>query len=200
MLPLTIQQQDLRGLSHTNAEVLTYLLHQRNRNYVVMATAGGNRLGEERFLYLLKQNNIRVLIDAGAQILEMSNYALVKAWLEIDTRAPAALYFDTVGKPWIVSRRSMAVTPLLASQYADDLHECLIYLDEVCCCDHNRWMFSRLFDLLTWQFQAHTRGTDLKLPPMACGALTLGPGQTKDHTVQGTYSFCGIASGDMLTL
>ncbi|KAI8168212.1 hypothetical protein K4K49_009945 [Colletotrichum sp. SAR 10_70] len=31
MLPLTIKQEDLPGLSHTNAEVLTYLLHKRSR-------------------------------------------------------------------------------------------------------------------------------------------------------------------------
>lgn len=131
MLPLTIRQQDLAGLSHTNAEVLTYLLHQRNRGYMVMASREGTRLGEERFLHLLKTHNIKVLIDAGAQILEMDNLALAKKWLEVDPSAPAALYFDASGKPWILARRSMARTPLLASQYADDLHECLIYLDEV---------------------------------------------------------------------
>src|SRR5439155_11583641 len=34
MLPLAIRQQDLPGLSHTNAEVLTYLLQDRSRKYV----------------------------------------------------------------------------------------------------------------------------------------------------------------------
>jgi hypothetical protein len=33
--------------------------------------------------------------------------------------------------------------------------------------------------------EAHTRGTDLKLPVNARGAVTLGLGQTKDQTVQG---------------
>jgi hypothetical protein len=50
----------------------------------------------------------------------------------------------------------------LASPYADDLSKCLVYLDE-----------------------AHTRGTDLKFPLNARGALTVGQGQSKDHTVQG---------------
>ncbi|KAB5582293.1 hypothetical protein GE09DRAFT_1197755 [Coniochaeta sp. 2T2.1] len=166
MLPLTIQQQDLPGLSHTNAEVLTYLLHQRNRTYAAMTTRDGSRLREEQFLQLLKSQNIQVLIDAGAQILEMSNFDLAKKWLEIDDRpegaqSQAALFFDALGKPWILPRSSMTLTPLLASQFADNLDQCLIYLDE-----------------------AHTRGTDLKLPPYAHGALTLGLGQTKDHTVQ----------------
>jgi hypothetical protein len=120
MLPLTISQQDLAGLSHTNAEVLTYLLHQRNRGYRIMASRDGARMGEEAFLKLLCANRIKVLIDAGAQILEMDNLTLVKKWLEVDHMAPAALYFD-----------GMVKTPLLASQFADDLEGCLIYLDEV---------------------------------------------------------------------
>src|SRR5277367_4537443 len=49
--------------------------------------------------------------------------------------------------------------------FADNLGDCLVYLDE-----------------------AHTRGTDLKMPTHARGALTLSLGQTKDHTVQGLYS------------
>lgn len=52
--------------------------------------------------------------------------------------------------------------PLLTTPFADDLADCLVYLDE-----------------------AHTRGTDLKLPASAKVALTLGLNQTKDHTVQG---------------
>ena len=37
LLPLNIAQKDLAGLSHTNAEVLTYLLEPRNRSYVLAA-------------------------------------------------------------------------------------------------------------------------------------------------------------------
>ena len=36
-----------------------------------------------------------------------------------------------------------------------------------------------------FQDEAHTRGVDLKMPPQAVAALTLGVMQTKDHTVQG---------------
>lgn len=52
-------------------------------------------------------------------------------------------------KPIVLYRQGRQV-PLLASPFADDLGECLVYLDE-----------------------AHTRGTDLKMPAMASGALTL---------------------------
>ena len=162
MLPLTISQQDLPGLAHTNAEVLTYLLQPRNREYVLAADNHGRHLPEIYLLHSIKNRGIRVLIDAGAQILEMDNKTLANAWLGIDYEASAAIYFDQENKPWVLYRQGHSL-PLLASPFADDLSECLVYLDE-----------------------AHTRGTDLKMPANAIGALTLGLGQTKDHTVQGT--------------
>lgn len=170
MLPLTIKQHDLPTLTHTNAEVLAYLLEKRNLGYVVAADANGHHISEVSFLRMLYQRQIRVLIDAGAQILEMDNLTLCKAWLEVDNEAPAAVYFDDTNKPLVVYKNGHRL-PLLASPYADDLADCLVYLDE-----------------------AHTRGTDLKISPYAIGALTLGLGQTKDHTVQGMCqcSYYGI--------
>lgn len=56
----------------------------------------------------------------------------------------------------------MEAVPLLATPFAENLDECLVYIDE-----------------------AHTCGIDLKLPQNARGALTLALSQTKDHTVQG---------------
>ncbi|KAF3221100.1 hypothetical protein TWF106_006425 [Orbilia oligospora] len=160
MLPLTITQQDLPALSHTNAEVLTYLLQKRNRSYFQAADRRGHRWSEEDLLNNLKEKKIRILIDAGAQILELDNLQLVTAWMAIDHKAPAAIYFDEFNKPFVLHRNAKRV-PLLATPYAEDSADCLIYLDE-----------------------SHTRGTDLKMPPYAQGALTLGLGQTKDHTVQ----------------
>jgi hypothetical protein len=113
------------------------------------------------FLKMLRDNGIRILIDAGAQILEMDNLSLVKAWLQEDYKAPAAVYFDDENKPWVYYRNGHRI-PLLASPYVDDLDDCLVYLDE-----------------------SHTRGTDLKMPVNARGALTLGIGQEKDKLVQG---------------
>ena len=165
MLPLTIKQGDLPGLSHTNAEVLTYLLQPRNRTYEVAADACGRHLSETELLRNLGRMNIRILIDVGAQILEMDNLSLVKAWLKAFSDAPAAVYFNDENKPYLLYRRGHQV-PLLASPFADNLDGCLVYLD-----------------------QAHTRGTDLKMPAETRGALTLGLGQTKDQTVQGLCIF-----------
>ena len=161
MLPLTIKQEDLPGLSHTNAEVLTYLLQRRSRQYVLAADFRGRHLSEFDLLKKISSMNIRILIDVGAQILEMDNLSLVRAWLSVDFERPASVYFNAENKPFVYYRHGHQM-PLLASPYADNLSDCLVYLDE-----------------------AHTRGTDLKMPADACGALTLGLGQTKDHTVQG---------------
>lgn len=159
MLPLTIRQEDLPGLSHTNAEVLTYLLQPRNRGYVLAADSNGQHLSELGLLEKFCSMEIRILIDTGAHILEMDNKSLVKAWLDKDHEALAAVYFD-MDKAWVLHRNGKRV-PLLASPFADNLEKCLVYLDE-----------------------AHTRGTDLIMPVFVRGALTLGLGQTKDHTVQ----------------
>lgn len=163
LLPLTINQRDLPRLAHTNAEVLTYLLQPRNRQYELAADDYGRHISETDLLEKITGMGIRVLIDAGAQILEMDNSSLAKAWLGIFHKAPAVVYFRDDNKPWVKYRNGHEI-PLLASPFVDDLGECLVYLDE-----------------------AHTRGTDLKIPSRACGALTLGLGQTKDNTVQGSY-------------
>jgi hypothetical protein len=89
MLPLTIKQRDLSGLAHTNAEVLTYLLQERSRRYVLAADYYGRRYSEKELLHRITDMGIRILIDAGAQILEMDNLTLAKVWLEIAHQAPA---------------------------------------------------------------------------------------------------------------
>lgn len=164
MLLLTIKQDDLPSLLQTNAEVLTYLLQDRNRQFNLAAWQG-KRLTEEGLLRRIAALRIRILIDAGAYILEMDNQSLVKAWLDIDTQAKGAVYFGADNRAWVQYRGGKEKVPLLATPFAENLDECLVYLDE-----------------------AHTRGVDLKLPKNACGALTLALGQTKDHTVQGRLS------------
>ncbi|RDA86513.1 hypothetical protein CP532_2003 [Ophiocordyceps camponoti-leonardi (nom. inval.)] len=172
LLPLSIKQDDLPSLSHTSAEVLTYLLQRRNRMCMVATARNGLRLSEENLLERLKEMGIRLLIDAGAYILEMDNYCLIRKWLDVDTTAQAGVYIDSQeNRAWILYRGSKDPIPLLATPFAENLAECLVYLDE-----------------------AHTRGTDLKLPPQARGALTLALGQTKDHTVQAAMRLRQLAT------
>jgi Protein of unknown function (DUF3638)/Protein of unknown function (DUF3645) len=164
MLPLNIRQDDLPSLRQTNAEVLTYLLQGQSHRHYNLAARGGKRWTEEELLRKMNEMEIRTLIDAGAYILEMDNQTLVKTWLNIDTPAKAAVYFGADNRAWVLYRGGKAAVPLLATPFAENLSECLVYIDE-----------------------AHTRGIDLKLPKEACGALTLALGQTKDHTVQGKF-------------
>lgn len=143
--------------------MLTYLLQTRNRRYIQTTHANGKRYSELDLLRRLESERIRILIDAGAFVLEMDNKALVKEWLEQDSRAQAAVYLGTDNKLWVMYKTGKTVQ-LIATPFVDNMENCLVYLDE-----------------------AHTRGTDLKLPPSIVGALTLGLNQTKDHTVQGKY-------------
>ncbi|KIW30928.1 uncharacterized protein PV07_02619 [Cladophialophora immunda] len=182
LLPLTIKQDDMEGLAHTNAEVLTYLLQSRNRAYSLAGlreVSGGKifyrRLSEFDLLYKLYHMGIRILLDAGALILEMTNATLARMWLEIDVGAEAAVSFDKDNKAWVVTRAGRR-TPLLASSYAEDLSACLVYLDE-----------------------SHTRGTDMKFPTRARGAVTLSLGQTKDHTVQAVIRLRQLATTQSIT-
>ncbi|KAF2797566.1 hypothetical protein K505DRAFT_358267 [Melanomma pulvis-pyrius CBS 109.77] len=175
MLPLTIRQDDLPSLHQTNAEVLAYLLQDRNREYH-LAARGGRRLSERDFLEQLKKKDIRVLIDAGAYILEMGNEALVTAWLEIHHGPQAAVFFGADNRAWVQYRGTKNSVPLLATAFVDNLDNCLVYIDE-----------------------AHTRGIDLKLPQGARGALTLALGQTKDHTVQAAMRLRQLATTQSLS-
>lgn len=127
LLPLNVLQNDLPGLSHTNAEVLTYLLQPRNRHYFPACDPSGRRLSEKAFLQMLTDRGIRMLLDAGAQILELDNIALAKAWLLIDTKAEAAVFFGEDERARVVYRDGKA-QPLAASPYLDNLGACVVYL------------------------------------------------------------------------
>ena len=161
LLPLNVVQNDLPGLMHTNADVLTYLLQPRNRKYIPAIRYDGKKFSEKGFLHELRKNQIRVLLDAGAQILEMDNMSLAKAWLKVETEAEAAVFFGEDDRARVIYKDGRS-QPLAGSPYLDNLAACVVYLDE-----------------------AHTRGVDLKMPANVTAALTLGMQQTKDHTVQG---------------
>jgi len=139
-LPMTIKQHDLPQLAHTNAEVLLYLLEKRNRGYIRMVDICNRRLTEEGLLRKLlypgsraePQPRIRILIDAGAQILEHDNRSLAKAWLKEDHEAAAAVYFGDDHRAMVIYGKGTNI-PLLASPFAENLENCLVYIDESHC-------------------------------------------------------------------
>ena len=130
-----------------------------------MAREGGERRNTCEFLELLasQRPEIRVLLDVGAQMLELRNHELAQAWLNISSGASAAVYFNE-GDELTVLTRDGNTQLLVSSPFV--LDQCVVYLDD-----------------------AHTRGTDLKLPSGFRAAVTLGPKVTKDRLAQGVYIF-----------
>jgi hypothetical protein len=165
LLPLSISQRDFPEQYCTNAKVLNYLLQPENSHYACIGDDQGNRLSVDQFLDILVEQNppIRVLLDVGAQMLEMRNDTLAKAWLSRERTALAAVFFDVNDELQVLSRDG-TLEAFISSPFNKNLGECIVYLD-----DH------------------HTRGTDLKLPSGSRAAVTLGPKLTKDRLLQGQF-------------
>lgn len=101
-------------------------------------------------------------------MLEMKNQVLIFKWLSLlsPTRHVAAgVFFDDSDNLSVITRDEK-VEPFHSSPFRQRLSECIIYLDD-----------------------AHTRGTDLKLPPDFRALVTLGPKVMKDKLAQGTLIF-----------
>src|ERR1700683_1459603 len=74
LLPLSIQQVDLVDQGGTNALVLMHLLHPANGHYMCASNANHEPLPGREFVKLIsKQSRIRVLLDVGAQMLDLQN-------------------------------------------------------------------------------------------------------------------------------
>jgi hypothetical protein len=102
-----------------------------------------------------------VLIDVGAQVLEMRNREVVEEWLKCDLDAKAAVFFNEDDEALVLDRDGH-VERLLSSSFHHHPDGCLVYVNEV-----------------------HTRGVNLKIPRKARATVTLGPRLAKDRLVQG---------------
>jgi len=171
LLPTSISQQDPVNQLSTNAKVLSYLLQDENNQCICVQDRAGQPIASRSYLELLikQTSEVRVLLDVGAQMLDMKNKELAMHWLslrcEADSRIRAAVYFNEFDELVVVTRDEN-VESLAASPFCQQLDQCLVYLDD-----------------------AHTRGTDLKLPPGTKAAVTLGPRVTKDRLLQGRLIF-----------
>lgn len=163
LFPLHITQRDPDHQRGTNAKVLSYLLQPENKHYMCMARENGERRSTREFLEVLVSQNpeIRVLLDVGAQMLELRNCQLVQAWLDISPVASTAVYFNEDDELMVLTRDGNTHL-LLLSPFAQQLDQCVIYLDD-----------------------GHTRGTDINFPSGFRAAVTLGPKVTKDRLTQG---------------
>ena len=166
LLPLHITQHDPHHQRGTNAKVLAYLLQPENNHYMCTTPkSGGERQATSEFLKILaaQKPEIRVLLDVGAQMLDLQNRELAKAWLGISPDSSAAIYFNEDDELTVLTRDG-GTQLLLSSPFAQQLDQCVVYLDD-----------------------AHTRGTDINFPSDFRAAVTLGPKVTKDRLAQGMY-------------
>ncbi len=163
ILPLSIEQCDLPAQLHTNAAVLDCLLRSENSFKHAVEESGSESLDAESLLRIVVRPEppVRVILDVGAQVLEWKNEEVVRRWLLCVPEAQAAVFFDDRNDLSVLSRDGITES-LMISPFAKQMDQCLVYLDE-----------------------AHTRGTDLKLPTNYRAAVTLGPDLTKDRLVQG---------------
>ncbi|PGG97603.1 hypothetical protein GX51_07235 [Blastomyces parvus] len=153
-LPLSIEHLDLQEQKHTNALVLEYLLRPENSVALMHPPADSSSTNAGLLLAMVvkMEPKVQVILDVGAQILELDNLGVAREWLRMvpDQENKQAVTFS----------------------YAKQLDLCLIFLDE-----------------------AHTRGTDLKLPDYYRAAVTLGANLTKDRLVQACMRMRRLGEG-----
>ncbi|KAK6354034.1 hypothetical protein TWF730_008454 [Orbilia blumenaviensis] len=178
LLPTSIQQLDLPQQLHTNSLVLMNILKEEN-NTVIKAHKNGQRLNASEMLQSIvdMKEKVRVLLDVGAQILELTNREVAQEWLRLEksNTIHGAIFFGE-NDELLVMRRDGKIEPFSSSSLSKQLDEALVYLDE-----------------------AHTRGTDIKLLVDTRAAVTLGPNLAKDKFVQGCMRMRKLGNGHSLT-
>ncbi|RDW76207.1 hypothetical protein BP5796_07028 [Coleophoma crateriformis] len=162
LLPLSIVPRNIPELVSTGARMLTYSLYSTN-TYICAKTNSGNRLSVVELLRFINEQHpkVTVLLDAGAQVLELKNRDVVENWLNICHDADGAIYYDEHFGELTVLHRDGSTEPLISSIYNETTDRCLVYLDQV-----------------------RTRGTDLKFPPGTRAAVTISRHLGKDTAMQ----------------
>jgi hypothetical protein len=168
LLPTSITQEDPDFVLSTNALVLQNLLLPENDYYECTEGDNGEREFATSFLKRLVKRDpeIRVLLDVGAQMLELQNEELARYWLLLRPDVSAAVFFDEFDNLAVITPDG-TIEPFISSPFKRQLENCVVYLDD-----------------------AHTRGTDLSFPRGTRAAVTLGPKVTKDRLVQGRPNNC----------
>jgi hypothetical protein len=163
LLPTSITQEVPGFELGTNALVLQYLLRPENDHYECTEGDNGERESATAFLQRLVNQDpeIRVLLDVGAQMLELQNEELARHWLSLRPDVSAAIFFNDSDHLTVVTPDG-TIEPFISSPFNRQLEKCVVYLDD-----------------------AHTRGTDLRFPQGTRAAVTLGPKVAKDILVQG---------------
>jgi hypothetical protein len=176
VLPLDVQQIDLDKQKHTNALVLDYLMHSENAVKLMPFNSQASISDAEQLLSIVIGMNPQpeVILDVGAQILELDNYNVARNWLlglNASSTKEAAVFCNENDELCVVDRQGR-VELLQVSSFASRLDLCVVYLDE-----------------------QHTRGIDIKLPIKYRAAVTLGASLTKDRLVQAAMRMRKLGKG-----
>ncbi|KAJ3496215.1 hypothetical protein NLG97_g2827 [Lecanicillium saksenae] len=177
LLPLDMTHCDLPTQQHTNALVLNNILDTRNTVLSIdTALSQASMDGTDLVDHVINSGQVRVIIDVGAQIIKLNNQQVAERWLYMtkDESIKAVVFFNDSGVLSVLDR-SNTMMPLKTSVFAKKLDVCAVFLDE-----------------------AHTRGTDLRLPDEYKAAVTLGPGLTKDRLVQACMRMRNLGKGQTL--
>ncbi|KAH7400360.1 hypothetical protein BKA64DRAFT_574675 [Cadophora sp. MPI-SDFR-AT-0126] len=179
-LPLSISQCDLPQQLSTNAAVLSRLLRPEN---IVSDMSQASPTGTLSASALIKRASeldppARVILDVGAQVLDLQNEEMAKKWLSSisESEAQAVIFFDS-GNEMCVLSRDGSLERLEISVYSKQMESCLVYLD-----------------------QAHTIGVDLKMPVNYRALVTLGPNLTKDRLMQACMRMRKLGEGQSVAL
>ncbi|KAJ6790435.1 hypothetical protein PWT90_03013 [Aphanocladium album] len=178
VLPLSMTHCDLSTQQHTDALVINNVLDSNNTVVSVRTALNkDNADGVDMVDHIIKNGQVRVIIDVGAQVIKLSNRQVAEKWLKQteDPGIKAVVFFDGSDSLSVLDR-SYTVMPLNTSVFAANLDACAVFLDE-----------------------AHTRGTDLRLPREYKAAVTLGPGLTKDRLTQACMRMRSLGKGQTLT-
>ncbi|PVF94400.1 hypothetical protein CPB86DRAFT_713347, partial [Serendipita vermifera] len=170
LLPTTIVQVDRPAQLHTNAKVLSCLLQEENRRVQRYSYYNDSSTLLAEVLGITPRPT--VILDVGAQVLDRSNREFSRMWLDAckdDPNVKAVVFFEQ--DELVVMTPDGLLQPLRDSPYSEHLDQCIVYLDD-----------------------AHTRGTDLRLPD-ALAVVTLGPRITKDKLVQGSMRMRKLGQG-----
>ncbi|KAF1841017.1 uncharacterized protein K460DRAFT_347564 [Cucurbitaria berberidis CBS 394.84] len=175
LLPLDVKHLDLPSQSHTNAQVVSYLLQDETLVEPLPPRTRGS--DAQHLLTVIEKldSDVRVILDCGATILEQNNEQVAEIWLKMRTHDIQAVVFFNDEEISVLDRTGR-IESFQTSPFAKTLDVCLVYLDE-----------------------AHTRGTDLKLPRDYRAAVTLGSQLTKDRLTQACMRMRKLGHGQAVT-
>ncbi|KAM0720782.1 hypothetical protein Q7P37_003067 [Cladosporium fusiforme] len=173
LLPLDVEQLDLQQQKHTNAMVLEYLLQDGNSVELLTPNQKGLTDANSLLISIVQfKPEVQVILDVGAQILELTNLDLATTWLQLSKPSKEAVVFVNDEDELCVVDRDGRVDLLPTSPFASRLDSCLVFLDE-----------------------SHTRGIDLRLPKHYKAAVTLGASLTKDRLIQACMRMRQLGKG-----